>query len=250
MENISLQAHMIKTYFYLRIGLALVAIALPFVLWIIGLWIFDLPLQGSMSAYYHAGDGSMRDVFVGVLFAVGAFLILYKGCWPAEDIALDLAGIFLVGVALVPMEWDCGDSCKKFSLHGAFAFIFFLSIAYVVFFRASDTLSLMRNQCMKERYMTTYKILGGLMALSPFIAITLSWFFGRGSENEFWIFFVEAVGVVVFGSYWIVKSKELKLTGFEQHALEGRLKRREFQFGDIFREMPVELDPQGGSPKQ
>ena len=61
-------------------------------------------LAGSMSEYYWAAAGDVvpaRNVFVGGLFAVSACLWLYKGFSPRENVALNLAGLFAVGVALV-----------------------------------------------------------------------------------------------------------------------------------------------------
>jgi hypothetical protein len=138
-----LQAHITASYTTLRIGMAVLAIALPFLLWIAGHFLAALPLQGSMSAYYHAGGGAVRDVFVGSLFAIGVFLMLYKGFTDFENWALNLAGGFLLIVAVVPMAWGCGDACPKFSWHGTASVVFFLSIAYVCIFRSADTLGLM-----------------------------------------------------------------------------------------------------------
>ena len=240
MKSQDLRGHITATYFNLRIGLAVLAIALPFVLWIGGYLRSDLTLQGSMSAYYHAGDGAMRDVFVGVLMAVGAFLYLYKGFTSLENIALNLAGIFLVGVALFPMEWDCGEACRKFSLHGTFAVLFFLSIAYVCVFRASDTLSLISDEATRKRYKSIYRLQGLGMIASPAIALALTWFLQAGSEMKSWVFFVEAVGVIVFGSYWITKSREIALTHSERRAIEGKLSMRELQASDVFKEVAVD----------
>jgi hypothetical protein len=63
-----LDQHALATYFTLRRGVALIAIAFPLWLWIGGKLYAGLPLQNSMSAYYHAAlDGkSMRDWFVGI----------------------------------------------------------------------------------------------------------------------------------------------------------------------------------------
>jgi len=52
-----------------------------------------------MSAYYHT---AMREVFVGILFAVGAYLYLYKGFSAVENIALNLAGTFAICIPLFP----------------------------------------------------------------------------------------------------------------------------------------------------
>jgi hypothetical protein len=53
----------------------------------------------SISAYY--GE-PVRDVFVGVLFAIAACLVAYRGRPPLEDFALNGAGFYAVFVALVP----------------------------------------------------------------------------------------------------------------------------------------------------
>lgn len=86
-----LRKHITGTYLSLRLGMALIAIFFPIVLWLGGV-AEGQPLQESMSAYYFSGGGAMRDVFVGVLFAIGAFLYAYKGFNDLENIALNLQG--------------------------------------------------------------------------------------------------------------------------------------------------------------
>ena len=59
-----LQRHILTTYINIRVGIAAIGIAFPFLLWLGGYFYARLPLQGSMSAYYHAvgnEDRSMRD---------------------------------------------------------------------------------------------------------------------------------------------------------------------------------------------
>lgn len=75
MDQEELHDHIFKTYTNLRIGIGVIALAFPLILWWAGLAISDIPLQGSMSHYYHT---PMRPVFVGVLFAIGVFLYLYR----------------------------------------------------------------------------------------------------------------------------------------------------------------------------
>ena len=89
MTRDELQHHMFATYTTLRIGLAVIAFAFPILLWLGGR-VIGLPLQDSMSAYYHAfaADGqSMRNWFVGILFAVGVILYLYQGYSYRENYA-------------------------------------------------------------------------------------------------------------------------------------------------------------------
>lgn len=189
-----------------------------------------------MSAYYHAGGGAMRDEFVGILFAVGAFLYLYKGYTIQENYALNLAGFFAVLVAIFPMEWDCGTDCKRFTVHGTCAVLFFLCIAYVCIFRASDTLSQMTDQIKIQRYRTAYTLLGVGMIISPAIAFVLTVVL---QLQRAIVFFVEATGVYFFATYWLVKSCEIASTNVEQMAIHGKLRATPFRMADTFRGLPV-----------
>ena len=49
-----LQKSMRNTFLTLRLGVGVLGIAFPFILWLGGLYFYDLHLRGSMSAYYHA----------------------------------------------------------------------------------------------------------------------------------------------------------------------------------------------------
>jgi len=87
------------TYRYLRLmlvtlpALLLVATALAF------FWLGII--ETSISAYYL---GPVRDVFVGVMMAIAACLVAYRGSSPLEDFSLDVAGFFAIFVALVPTD--------------------------------------------------------------------------------------------------------------------------------------------------
>jgi hypothetical protein len=239
MKPKSLQAHIAASYTMLRIGMAVLAIVLPFLLWIAGHILAGLPLQGSMSAYYHAGGGAVRDVFVGALFAIGVFLMLYKGFTDFENWALNLAGGFLLIVAVVPMAWGCGNACPKFSWHGTASVVFFLSIAYVCIFRSADTLGLMLDQERATFYRRAYKLMGGAMIASPAIAFALKLFLQPDPGKGSFIFYIEAVGVVVFGSYWLLKSFEIRETHAERQAVEGHLKIAAYSIADFFKPISV-----------
>ncbi len=102
----ALQKHMESTYFNLRYGLLLIALVLLLVPVTARMFV-GIPFQGSLSAYYHAFDARFRDIFVGALVALGALLYLYKGFSRDENYVLNLAGAFAVGVAIIPMEWQC-----------------------------------------------------------------------------------------------------------------------------------------------
>jgi len=241
--------------------LVVIALIFPWVLWIGGYISRDrLELQGSMSAYYHAnstsdrefaerasarreqrdrkevqldsGRGVMRNWFVGVLFGISALLAVYKGFRPAEDVALNLAGIFAVLVALFPMAWDE----PGLPLHGIFAICFFLCIAYVCIFCASATLSLVKED-RRAYYRRVYKWLGYAMVASPAIASVLTYVLGFRSS---FLFFAETCGVYAFAAYWLVKTLEIRETNADLRAASGEL---QLPAGtgpsDALREIPV-----------
>src|SRR3954463_16597110 len=103
MSSDELQKHILSTYFSLRLGIAIVGFSFPVVLWIVGALWANFPLLDSMSEYYRllGNHGhSMRDLFVGPLFVIGACLYLYKGYSPLENVLLNLGGVSCIGIAL------------------------------------------------------------------------------------------------------------------------------------------------------
>lgn len=207
MNQDKLQQNILSSYFNLRIGIAVLALCFPFVLWVGGA-LQHIEIQDSMSAYYHfTKDGrSMRDYFVGFLFAIGVFLYLYKGNSTAENVLLNFAGVFAIGVAVFPMEWGCGADCKNISTHGVSAISLFVCIALVCIFCASDTLHFLKNEKMASRFRKGYYALGICMVLSPLAAYLLAVVFRR---LQGYTYIAEASGIAVFAIYWAVKTFEL-----------------------------------------
>lgn len=86
----------VETYRYLRVGI--VGLAVLLALSVVGQVIADGRPLGSISAYYFT---PVRDVFVGVLVALGLSLVAIRGRG-IEDVLLNLAGMLAPIVALVP----------------------------------------------------------------------------------------------------------------------------------------------------
>jgi len=219
-EPSDLQRHFAATYFTMRLGLGIVAVGFPLLLVIGGRLSAGLPLQDSMSAYYHAGSGVMRTWFVGILFTLGTLLYLYKGFSTRENVALNLAGIGAVLVAVFPMEWSCGAACSKFTVHGASAVIAFLCIAYVAAFCADDTLKLVRDPKRLALLRNGYRVLAALMLLSPIAAFVVTSLLNLRNSL---VFFLEAFGILAFALYWFLKGRELRETHADYIAQDGTL---------------------------
>ena len=205
------------SYVILRNGIGVLGFALPIVM-IVGGGLDHI--QASLSAYYHFsagrpgqyGAGTMRDLFVGLLCAIGAFLFFYRGHSLHEDVALNLAGISAVLVALFPMDWPPGEGRAMTStskLHSGAATLFFVMIAYVCVFRARDTLCIVEDECRRRTFERVYLVFGLLMLATPaMVALLAATSTAGGTGNTTLI--VETGGVFVFAAFWLVKSFEIR----------------------------------------
>ncbi|MEM6614738.1 MAG: hypothetical protein AAF652_21350 [Cyanobacteria bacterium P01_C01_bin.72] len=207
--------HILDTYFSTRVIIASLSIIFPFLLWLVGMLLLDLKLQGSISAYYHT---QLRDVFVGILFAVGASLYSYKGYTTTEDFVLDGAGFLAVGIALIPTSAPAEKlACDTFTApfwHGICAISFFAAIAYVCIFQAKGSLE--KSPLSRERkqfYYGIYWILGILILALPIGAALWLTVIGETGSIVFWI---EAAAILVFSFYWIIKTLEVRESGLEE----------------------------------
>lgn len=249
MRTMPLNNHIAATYKALRIGAAVIALAFPLILWGGGHLRAQLPLQGSMSAYYHASDalhsgqgipgqGAMRDEFVGILFAVGVILFLYRGISTLENQVLNLAGILAVGIAIFPMTWPVGSAHKEkfFFLHGACAVSFFVCIAVVCIFCASDTLNPIKDEAKRKRYRRSYLTFGVLMVVLPLSAACLKFF---APLREWTVFFVEVAGIYVFALYWLLKSYEISQTDLDRNVALGNVSIEPHSLWDTLRMRPM-----------
>ena len=225
MTHSELQHHMFTTYITLRISLALLAFGFPILLCLVG-FLTDQSFQASMSEYYYsvAPEGwSLRDLFVGILFSIGILLCVHRGYSYRENNALNLAGIFAIVIAICPLKWPCRadvPECSQFVIecvrltsahvHKTAAVLFFLSIAYICIWCASDSLCLIRNPAREKRYRTAYHLIGVLL-IPIGLALVLGLVLERFSSSVF-LLSVEMIGFFVFATYWLVKSREIAST--------------------------------------
>ena len=210
-----IERHIFQSYFNLRLGMGIIGIFLPLLLWLVAYVISSQGLLPSMSAYYHS---VARDVFVGALFAIGAAAFLYKGYSHKENIAMNLAGIFAVGVAVFPT--DCPDEIARTmceaptfrGIHATSAILFFLMIAYVCLFRSKDTLRTVKDEARRKRFSRLYLIIGILMILLPLLVLIKSYGYMNFIGARSAVFWMEALAIWSFSAFWLLKSFEIKQT--------------------------------------
>lgn len=227
------------TYHALRLTAAAIAIAFPLLLWVGGK-MACFSLRYCMSDYYWAapgqhcpcnevGDvcqkkeiklvdpdqrrlsemsvrpGTMRNWFVGLLFATGAVLFVNRGYTKEEDWALSIAGVLAWGIALFPEHWSCYKD--GLTMHGICALAFFGAIAYVAIFCSRNTLDQITDRSKKKRIDRAYKGLSTAMIASPLTALAFN-FIGNQHSYMYW---AEFLGIYAFAGYWLVKTYEINI---------------------------------------
>ena len=211
-NNTGNERSLVFSYLALRKTIGLLGIALPFVVSLGALILFQTGLQSSISAYYHT---EMGDVFVGTLFAVGFFMLSYKGYDRRDDIAGDLACVFLVGVALFPTTPD--DAATSGArlvgvVHLAFSALSFLTLMYFslyLFTKTDPEKSPSRRKLQRNRvYKASGYTIGVCILLIAAYYLLLN---GVASPLKEYrpVFWLEALALLAFGVSWFTKGEAI-----------------------------------------
>jgi len=198
-----------KSLYDQRKSLGILGGLLPFLCLIFGSLNNDNPFwYYTMSATYFT---AANTVFVGLLFAVGLFLISYHGYDWKDRLVNIPSGITALGVAIFP----CGATellnvglfnlPVKVSniLHGVFAGIFFCLLAVNILWLFRKTSGVMTTQ--KKKRNLVYLICGSIIAVMVLLMLlytVFGWFGFLG-----WTF--EMVMLVSFAVAWLVKGEAI-----------------------------------------
>ena len=157
----------------------------------------------------------MGDVFVGIIFVIGAFLFSYKGYTKLDNYAGDLACVFAIGVALCPTTPDVDASLADKIIGGAhlfFAVSLFLTLSYFslcLFTRTNKGIEPTDRKKMRNIIYRacgyTILIMIALIALQLLLPEGMALFDERNKP----VFWLETVIVVVFGISWLTKGEAL-----------------------------------------
>jgi hypothetical protein len=221
----------------LRKGLGLLGLALPAV-FLLGSP--GIPLQRSLSAYYYIPH--LRDLLVGVLWAIGAFLVFYRGystvpkpfhrlpAWLSRHMTdtklTTLAGIGALATALLPTcetPAQCGNTFVA-GLHvvGAVTFLGTLAVLSIWAFTESDTNP--KDWDTAKRWSNRVYTTCGWTILAALVAAGLVLKFHITAIGPFTqpIFWLESVAIWAFGLSWLVKGEAIQaLVGILQKAKTG-----------------------------
>jgi len=199
---------LVISYLLLRKLVGLLGVALPFVLAIGAAIISQLDIQPSISDYYHT---VMRDMFVGILFAIAIFMLSYRGYEPVDDRAGDIACISAIGVALFPVAPLGATPGQEVigTLHFISASLFFLTLAYfslVLFTKTKPSVpptprKLQRNRVYRACGWIILACLAAIFLVGQLMSVPL--------KQVGIVFWLESVAVIAFGISWLTKGEAI-----------------------------------------
>lgn len=209
----------IDTFRRIRTAIGYLGIFLPIVLIILSLIpFFGTSIQVSISNYYYT---NLREIFTGILCAVGLFLIRYKGFrgssfWKNDNLLTNIAGYMAFGVALFPTNPDCWND-KIYTLiplnfkllgfiHYGFAAVFFLILSILsinVFTIGQKENTDIPMSIFNENHI--YRICGYLILI--FILLILV--FSLINVTAYSTIIFEALALFSFGISWLIKGRAM-----------------------------------------
>lgn len=115
----------VMSYRTMRLWIGILGLALPVIV-LAGATATEGCLRSSISAYYHSDNPLLHGTFVGILCAMGFYLIAYRGYapgrneWISDDRLCDVIGVAAIVVAILPTSEyvfaappDGGLACAK-----------------------------------------------------------------------------------------------------------------------------------------
>lgn len=204
---------MVVSYLSVRRAIGVTGLLLPVVLWP-GAWLlFGVPIQDNMSSYYHT---PVRDVFVGVLCAMGIFLYCYHGHDWVENWTANLGCVAALGVALFPFDKGndpLNQTTLSGNLHSVFGAALFLTLAFYSLVRFPSHQRRERETAPHEMernliyWGSGVVILASLAAMGVYVALpgNLKSIFNR----YHFMFWMEWVALWAFAAAWLTKGRAI-----------------------------------------
>ena len=189
------------SYWTLRKAVGVLGAALPLLL-VVGCFLLGgcEGLEDSISDYYGTG---VRDVFVGILFAIAWFMFAYRGYDSGDDFYGDLACVFALGVALFPTT---SGSAFIRAVHFVSASGLFLVLSYFslkLFTKGNEPFT-----AEKKKRNKLYRACGVIMLVCigtiPLYYLLLRDSALAGLKPVFWL---QSLALAAFGVSWLTKGE-------------------------------------------
>jgi hypothetical protein len=200
----------VRSYVFTRFAIGVLGLSLPPLLVLLEPALFEgLPApRGSLSAYYYSG---VRELFVGGLWAIGVFLLVYKFLdFSWESLLSSLAGVAAIcvaifpterpgdGVPLTPFQAKLGEGVVS-GIHYTSAAIFIgLLIPIVLFFSRDEGRRRRRNW-------RSYHAAAAALIL---VGAGLAAYAGVTGDPDKGVLYGEWIAVWSFGAAWVAKGAE------------------------------------------
>lgn len=210
-NELNLNADLVFSYLTLRKAVGFLGVALPFAVSLGALIVFRTGVQNSISSYYYTGT---RDVLVGTLWAIGFFLLSYKGYERKDNIAGNLAFVFAIGIALFPTAPEANPSLvEKWvgAFHFIFAASFFITLIYfsIFLFTKTDQPQPTRQKLQRNQ---VYRACGYAMGLCILLIGVYSLLPGGAKAalgGLYPVFWLETFAILAFGISWLTKGEAI-----------------------------------------
>jgi hypothetical protein len=203
---------LVISFLALRKAIGFLGVLFPFTLSIGAVIVFQTGLQGSISDYYYTGT---RDVLVGTLWAIGFFLLSYKGYERADARAGNLGCAFAVGITLFPTTPDSLPAAAATwvgYLHLTFAFLFFATLIYFSLWLFTRTDPSRPPTEKKLQRNLVYRVCGYVMASCILLIATYYILLRLGVSalrRYHLVFWLEAIAIEAFGISWLTKGEAI-----------------------------------------
>jgi uncharacterized membrane protein (DUF441 family) len=162
----------------------------------------------SISESYHRTDIA-RNIFVGFLFAISAFLFSYNGYSPKESFLSKIAAVSALGIAVFPCDCNMGKETIPY-IHYVSAAAMFIVLAYfcICFYRRARG----KESSQSKIRAVIYAACALVIVISILLMVADSLLDEVLSENiPRFVFYCEASGLVAFGIAWLTASRMLPL---------------------------------------
>lgn len=186
-------------YRALRLVVGMLAFALPVLV-----WIRSSEILPSISGSYHT---DARDIFVGILFFIAAFLFAYKGDFRTEAWASTVACIAAIMVAVFPTNSTCETTIVGI-VHYLSAAILFGILAYFCFHPFRKKVKHLKGKPGRRSgiYFGCGVVIAGALVFAFITGVFIPCEVSRGFSFTFW---AEFAALWAFGIAWIVSGKAI-----------------------------------------